>query len=97
MGHQLQTIIHRDGEGGIVTESIQDCTEIAEFCAEQRAKGHTGSGEMKHAAMIPEVMVQAYCNNNRITFRDFMVDKTHIKRLLADPALKAFRIWEGKV
>lgn len=99
MAHELKTIIHRhnDEQGSLTIENSQDCTEIAAFCAEARVMGNHSSGEMKHAAMIPEVFIQAYCNANKITFRDFLVDKTHIKRILADPALKAFRIWEGRV
>ena len=99
MAHYLNTTIHahNDGKGSITVENSQDCTEIAEFCAESRAFGRTGSGEMKHAAMIPEVFIQSYCNTNKITFREFLIDKTHIRRILADPALKAFRIWEGRV
>lgn len=28
---------------------------------------------------------------------EFMVNPTHIRRMLSDPALSAFRVWEGKV
>jgi len=28
---------------------------------------------------------------------DFMVDPTHIRRMLMDPALQGFRVWEGRV
>ena len=96
---QDSLIIHRhfDGLGGLSFESIQDCDPIAHHCAELRATGKTGSKEMKHAAEIPEIFVTKYINDNNITFREFMVNKQHIRRVLNDPALKAFRVWEGKV
>jgi hypothetical protein len=97
MNPQTKIHMHGDGKGSASFETIQDCTDIAEFCKEQRAKGATGSGEMKHAACIPEVMVVAYCNVKGITFREFLTDKHHVKALLSDPTLADFRIWEGQV
>ena len=94
---QTKIHMHGDGQGSATFETIQDCTEIAEFCKEQRAMGEVGGSEMKHAACIPEVMVVAYCNVKGITFRDFLTDRSHIKAMLSDPTLKDFRIWQGNV
>jgi hypothetical protein len=94
---QTKIHMHGDGKGSATFETIQDCTEIAEHCKELRARGEVGSGEMKLAATFPEVMVQAYCNVKGITFREFLIDRTHIRAMLSDPTLKDFRIWSGKV
>jgi hypothetical protein len=76
---------------------VQDCTPIAEHAHGLRGIGQVGSKEMRHAARFPKVIVEQYCNARGITFEDFMADPAHVKALLADPALAAFRIWEGVV
>jgi len=41
------------------------------------------------------VLVEKYCNDNGITFRDFLRDPAHARRMVQDPANDAFRIWKG--
>lgn len=89
--------MHGDGKGSASFESVQDCTEIAEHCKALRANGEVGGSEMRLGAILPEVMVLAYCNVRGITFREFLIDKTHVKAMLADPTLADFRVWEGQV
>ena len=96
-GPQVKIHRHMDGKGSMTFETVQDCTAISEHCKEQRAIGNVGSGDLKHAAKIPEVIVQAYCNLKGITFREFIINKVHVRALLNDPAYADFRIWEGKV
>lgn len=84
-------------EGSLVVERFQDCTPILEHARALHNEGHHGSKEMKHAASLPFVVVEKYCNDHRITFQEFMSNREHIKRMLNDPSLKAFRIWPGAV
>ncbi|NKJ22018.1 hypothetical protein [Dyella sp. SG609] len=62
-----------------------------------RAAGAIGSTEMRHAARVPAVLVESYCNRNGITVHEFMANDEHVSRLLNDPAIEPFRIWKGKV
>ena len=52
---------------------------------------------MRHAASLPMVLIEAYCNTNHIEFREFMAHPKHVKAMLNDPALNKFRIWGGRV
>lgn len=94
-----QTIIHKhnDGNGTLTFETVQDCTAIAEAAKRAANEGNTGSSELKLAATIPNIFIDDYCNRNNITFHEFLKNKDHIKTILNDPALAAFRIWKGKV
>lgn len=92
----VQTLMHEEG-GQTVFKRVQDCDPIMELAKSLHNEGHHGSGEMKHAAKLPKVLVEAYCNLNGITFREFMTGEEHIRRMCNDPALSAFRIWPGKV
>ena len=93
----LQTLIGVQ-DGALVTGSRQDCTPIAEFTKAVHNTGYQGpSGEMKWAARVPDVMIEAYCNRVGITLAEFTRSQEHKKRLLGDPALADFRIWKGQV
>lgn len=85
----------RDGQ--MIVKSTQDCTPIAEYAKALHNEGHHGSGDMRHAAKIPRILVEDYCNRNNLQFSEFMQNKDHIKRLVNDPALAHFRIWKGRV
>jgi hypothetical protein len=84
-------------DGNLITGTSQDCTPIMEDAQARHNAGFTGTSEMKHAARIPDVIVEKYCNDNGILFSEFLSNKVHIKRVLNDPALAYFRIWKGKV
>lgn len=84
-------------DGAMTVQRSQDCTPIAEFAKRAHNEGRTGSGEMKHAAKIPYVMIEKYCNDHHILFSEFMANREHMKRVLNDPAMAHFRIWKGQV
>lgn len=92
----VQTVMHEE-EGKTVFERVQDCEPIMERTKALHNEGHHGSSEMKHAAKIPKVLVEKYCNLHGISFREWLGNEHHIRAMLNDPALKAFRIWPGKV
>ena len=78
-------------------ERIQDCTPIADYAKAQHNAGFHGTSELKHAARIPNVIIEKYCNDHNIEFSEFMRNREHMRRVLNDPSLSAFRIWPGKV
>lgn len=92
----VQTRMHEE-EGKTIFERVQDCTPIAERTQALHKEGHHGGSDMRHAASLPMVLVERYCNDNGITFREFLGGQEHIKRMLNDPALSHFRIWPGKL
>ena len=92
----LQTQIHV-ADDVMTVVATQDCVPIAEWAKERHNTGAHGSNEFRHAARIPQVMVEKYLNDNNITYREWSTDKAHIRRMLQDPALQAFRIWKGAI
>ena len=86
-----------DEDGLIVVNRLQDVEPVLEFAKAAHNEGAHGSSEMRHAAEIPFVLVEAYLNRHQISFHDFQTDPAHVRAMLADPALAAFRIWPGKV
>ena len=95
MGDVL-TRVHESG-GVLAFERVQDVEPILDFAHDQRVAGAVGSSEMRHAASLPMVIVEAYCNDRGVSFDEFMRDPKHVESMLNDPALAAFRIWHGRV
>ena len=92
----LKTFVaHEDGK--LITGSVQDCDPYAEAAKEKHLAGDHGSKYFKHAASLPGVLIERYCNTSGIDFHEFMSNPVHAKRMLNDPSLSAFRIWPGKV
>lgn len=90
------TRIHVHGD--ITTfERIQDCTPIAERAKALHNEGFHGSSEMKHAASLPMVIIEKYCNEKKITFHEFINNEAHMRNMLNDPDNAMFRIWKGRV
>jgi len=46
---------------------------------------------------IPDVIIEKYLNEMGVTYREFIQDEKHVKRILNDPAYKRFRIFEGRI
>jgi hypothetical protein len=92
----VQTV-HAEQDGKTIIGRFQDCTPIAELCQTLHKEGVHGSSEMRHAGKIPAVMVEKYINDHGITFREFLGNQDHIRRVMNDPAMAYFRIWPGKV
>ncbi|MEY4718480.1 MAG: hypothetical protein RL563_1098 [Pseudomonadota bacterium] len=94
----MHTSFHADTMGEtFVVQNQQDVEPIIEHCKMLNDTGAVGGSEMRHAASFPMVLVESYCNQHGITFADWLKDKEHIKRMLRDPDLKGFRIWQGRV
>lgn len=92
----MQTKLHIH-DGNATFQSVQDCTPILEHTTRLHNEGHHGGKEMKHAARIPQVLIEQYLTQHNILFSEFCSNQEHIKRMLNDPALSGFRIWPGKV
>lgn len=88
-------IIEEDGKLHLGT--VQDCSPILEKAKAMANEGMHGTKDMRLAATLPNVVIETYCNNNGITFQEWMSNPIHIKRMLNDPDLSGFRIWKGRV
>jgi hypothetical protein len=92
----LETRIFTQDDRLVVGRS-QDCTPILEDAKRRHLAGEHGTADVKHAARIPNVIVEKYCNDHGITFHEFMGNEVHIKRLVEHPDNSMFRIWKGKL
>jgi hypothetical protein len=84
-------------DGKLTVERVQNCTAIAEHTKRLHNEGYHGSSDMKHAASIPLVIIEKYCNEQGVSFEEFMGDETHIKRVVEHPDNAMFRVWKGRL
>ena len=75
----------------------QDVEPFLESAKRARIEGEMGTGDMRLAAEFPAVLIEQYCTANHITFNEFLTNSDHVARMLNDPDLAGFRIWEGRV
>jgi len=92
----IETFAHLE-DGNLIAGTEQDCDPILEDAKARHKEGMTGTADMKHAARLPLVAIETYCNVNGIDLEEWMNNPVHIKRMLMDPALSDFRIWKGAV
>lgn len=87
--------LHKDT---LVVKRVQDVDPILRAVKTERhaTGGRSKSGEMMHAATLPMIVIEQYCNANNLTFQEWMSNPEHARRMLNDPALSAFRVWEGR-
>lgn len=85
-------------EGALVVQRSADVEPLIEHLAglRQDSDGKSDSGELYHVGDIPYIVIEQYCNEQGVTFADFMRDDTHIKRILMNPDFSKFRVWQGK-
>ena len=93
----LDSLTVQEADGKTFIGWSQDCTSILEDAKARHVNGLHGSSEMKHAARIPNILIDKYCNDHNITFAEWMSNPHHLKAMLNDPSLSHFRIWPGKV
>lgn len=96
---EVHTRLDVTDSGTLVIQRTQDVDPILRQAKELAKDNHgkSQSGEMYHAARLPMVLVENYCNQKGINFREFMANPSHVRAMLNDPALSKFRIWEGRV
>lgn len=92
-----QTHIGLQGDT-LVVQRTQDVDPVLRAVRAERAAtgGRSKSGEMMHAASFPMILIEKYCNANNLTFQEWMANPEHARRMLNDPALASFRVWEGR-
>lgn len=86
------------GDEGIVVQREQYVGDIREHCIARHNEGHWGPNkDMRLMASFPPVVIEHYCNVHGVSFREFMNNPEHAKRMVNDPALADFRIHPGKM
>jgi hypothetical protein len=93
---QVQTQFQAQ-DGRLIVRREQDVEPILEAAKRAHREGVHGSRDLRHAASLPMVLVEKYCNDHAISFAEFMREPKHVKAMCNDPALAHFRIWPGKV
>lgn len=95
-GDGIQSVVAVE-DGKHVVGTVQDCTPIVDKARALHNEGFHGSSEMRHIASLPMVVIEKYCNDNGITMGEWMADRSHLRRMVNDPALAYFRIAPGRV
>ena len=94
---QREMIVQDGNVIDLTSETLDNLRVVSDHCQRLRSAGLTGDGDVKVLAHIPGFMIEKWCNDRGITFAAFMRDNSIQTQMLNDPALKAFRVYEGRV
>jgi hypothetical protein len=92
----IRTQAHIDDDT-ITVHRQQDVEPALEDAKARHNAGLFGSSDYKHAAELPFVLIENYCEQHGITFREWMANPEHVKRMCNDVSLSGFRIWPGRL
>lgn len=98
--NDIKTHYHYDAlENKDVIAVTQDCEPIVDEVKllKQRTDGRGDTSLGYHVGRIPAAIINQYLKFAGVTFEEFCADNTHVMRIINNPELKRFRIFEGKV
>lgn len=81
----------------LTSETLDNLRVVSDHCQRLRSSGLTGDKDMRVLAHVPGFMIEKWCNDHGITFAAFMRDNEIQTKMLNDPDMKAFRVYEGRV
>jgi hypothetical protein len=84
-------------DDGYVVQREQRVAGIVDYCKARHNEGRHGFKDFKLMGKLPEEMVNHYCAVNKVSFREFLKNPEHVKRMINDPALADFRIAPGRM
>lgn len=93
----IQTRMLEGADHSYAIQRTQDVEPIVNYTREMQAVGAGNAADLKHAAEIPMIFVEQYLSRTGISFADFCAAPDHIRSVVNDPALAAFRVWKGRV
>lgn len=94
----IQTKFHVD-DGNLIIQRTTDSQAVLDEAKRLRSEGmvKSESGDLHHVAKLSKGVIEKYCIEKGITFREFCINDEHVTRILNNPDYKLFRIWEGTV
>lgn len=88
-----------DSDTGLLVKeySMADIHKVADFCKEMHNSGYHGTKDDKVIASVDPAIIHAWIEKHGITFNQFMIDQSIVKRFLEDSDNSHFRIWKGRI
>ncbi len=98
MADPIRTVAYADDDNDrIIIAREQHVGAIVDDCKARHNEGFHENGLGKHVARVPNVVVEHYCNVNKVPFAEFVRNPEHMRRLVNDPAFADLRIWHGTI
>ena len=89
--------VEYDHEQGVIVHHTEWFPGLLDTVKHLHNTGQWGPLDMRVLMHIPGVVIEAWCNQQRIAFDDFTRDEAIRRRFLNDPDLAAFRVYKGRV
>ena len=83
-------------EAHIYEAKLSDLREVESFCKKQSDVQKAGT-DFKHAATVPAWVIQKFCNERGVTFKELMRSSLMTNYFLDSEYCAPWRIWKGKI
>ncbi|KPF66116.1 hypothetical protein IP84_17025 [beta proteobacterium AAP99] len=87
----------REQDDKLVLSREQYVKDIVDYAKARHNEGFHGTSDFKLMAVVPNVVIEHYCNVNQITLHEFINNKEHIKRLVNSPEFSDLRVAPGRM
>ena len=95
-GNVHTKLVDHGKEGAMIVRE-QYVGDIVENCTARRNEGYHGFKDFRLMASIPPLIIENYCTVTQVSFREFMNNPEHIRRIVNDSTYSVFRIAPGRM
>ena len=86
-----------DEELGVIVEHTEWFPDLLDTVKHLHNTGQHGHPDLRLLAMVPGVVIEEWCQQQKVSFDDFTREREVRARFLNNPDNSAFRIWKGHV
>lgn len=86
-----------DNELGLVLKRTQWFPGLLDAVKHLHNTGQQGTPDWRPLMHVPGVLIEDWCEKQRVTFDEFTRSPELRRQFLNDPALSSFRVWRGRV
>lgn len=88
----IETRFHRDADGRITVERVQDVEDIIERNKVLQNTPQNFKTGWHHVASIPSIFIEKFCNEKQVSYRELMQDWDGVVgKMLRDPDYRWLR------
>lgn len=86
-----------DNELGVIVEHTEWFPGLVDTVKHLHNTGQHGHKDMPMLAKVPGVVIEDWCQRQRVSFDEFTRSDELRRRFLNDPDIASLRIWKGRV
>jgi hypothetical protein len=88
---------YAESDDALIVHREQNVGAIVDYAKARHNEGHHGFSDFQLKMVLPAVVVEHYCNFHQISFKEFMNNPEHVKRMNNSPEFSDLRVAPGRM